>query len=131
MTFSYIFILHVSQPKKERIKQIITYARPHIRGCYFCSTQPRFPFDRFFTKPVQQDSKCTWWTKVEGKDERTQERTDGWTNEGVQADREVNITKLTFIFLNIANVSKAEQFQPPSIRHKARVRNVILSYLKM
>jgi hypothetical protein len=63
----------------------------------------------------------------EGKEERTQGRTNG----DLQADREVCIMKLTFIFLNIANAFKSEKIHPPSIRHKALVRTVILSYLKM
>jgi len=70
------------------------------------------------------------WMKGKRKG-RKEGRTDGWTNGDIQADREIDIMKLTFIFLNIVNASRAQKIQVPSIRHRALVRTVILRYLKM
>jgi hypothetical protein len=94
---------------------------------YFLSTD--------FTKNPSRGNRSVLGGQMdERKEERTQGtdvRTDGWTNGYVQADREIDIMKLTFIFLNIANASKEEKNQSPSIRHKAVVSAVILSYLEM
>jgi len=108
VTFSYNLQLSLLSTKEGRDPAIYKLRTSSCTGLVRLFDLTKLSFRQILhkTRPAVIEV-CLVDKWMKGKSNESKDgRTDGWMNGNVQADREIDIMKLTFIFLYIANASK-------------------------